>query len=468
MIPLIPAGAVVAVLATTCVWLWLKWHSVRQRYASVVDAEATASRVLREAKAKAEGLEQAADARVSAARRDLEDLTRRYSDQQAQLSRQQEVFIAEYERTKATYDRLRGEVGALEEQLEDISYGVYRPHFTYETSASYKQALEELRTEEREMLRAGLAAVSRQVWNVGGNKRDGERLTKQYLKLMLRAFNGECDAALAKVAWNNLATMENRCRKAFEAINQLGSTLDMDLQPAFLELKSRELRLTQELEEKQQQEKEEQRRIREQMREEERVQRELAQAQTDAAREEERYERALTKARREADAAFGAEREALEAQVAALALRLAEAHAKKERAKAQAELTKCGHIYILSNAGSLGPDVYKIGMTRRLEPLDRVAELSDASVPFPFDVHAMVYTENAPTLELELHNQFWERRINLVNDRKEFFQVSLDELESHLRSRGFQVQLTKLAEAKEYRQPVALREERRLASQSSA
>ena len=135
-----------------------------------------------------------------------------------------------------------------------------------------------------------------------------------------------------------------------------------------------------------------------------------------------------------------------------------EARKQKERAISRAQLTKSGYVYVISNVGSFGEQVYKVGMTRRLEPMDRIYELGDASVPFPFDVHAMIYSENAPELESALHGFLSERRVNMVNPRKEFFQVSLNEIENFARDKSLKIEFTKLAEAKEYRETLALQQ----------
>lgn len=121
-----------------------------------------------------------------------------------------------------------------------------------------------------------------------------------------------------------------------------------------------------------------------------------------------------------------------------LETQLAEAHAKAERAKGMAQMTKVGHVYVVSNVGSFGEDVYKIGMTRRLEPMDRIKELGDASVPFDFDVHGMAWSEDAPALEAALHAEFDHRRVNLINRRKEFFHLTLSELGEAIQRRGLQ------------------------------
>jgi hypothetical protein len=135
---------------------------------------------------------------------------------------------------------------------------------------------------------------------------------------------------------------------------------------------------------------------------------------------------------------------------------LIEAEARNERAKSMAQQTRAGHVYIISNRGSFGDQVFKIGMTRRLEPLDRIKELSDASVPFSFDVHAMIYSDDAPTLEHDLHTHFDDLRLNKVNFRKEFFRVPLDQVRGFVTERGLQASFTLLAQAREYHETQAI------------
>jgi len=223
-------------------------------------------------------------------------------------------------------------------------------------------------------------------------------------------------------------------------------------------LKINELRLTYELQEKIKQEKDEQKKIQDEMREEEKARRELERAKSEAEREEQRSQRALEKAREDILKAKGERFEELTKRISLLEADLIKAQEQKERAISQAQITKSGHVYIISNIGSFGENMYKIGMTRRLEPMDRVKELGDASVPFEFDVHAMVYSENAPELERRLQTEFAGRRVNLVNPRKEYFYVSLDEIEEWSRKERFQIQLTKVAEARAFRESRAIRE----------
>lgn len=425
--------AILSVLLALC--LYFSNRRLRARYAPLVDI----------------------DAEVATVKRDL-DLAK--SERQKfveENGRQRAQLTEEYDRAHNTYERMKKEVSLLEENLDDISFGLYRPHFSFQTSEAYKTKLESLRDDERQLIRNDRAAVCSIKWTVGGSAKEGARMARQNMKLVLRAFNGECDAALAKVSWNNIARMEERIRKCFDAINKLGTVLQVSISDEFWNLKVDELRLTYEYEEKRHLEQEEQRRIREQIREEEKVQREIEKAREEAEREEATFEKALDKARAEAARATGEQVEIQNERIRSLEVQLDEAHKQKERAISRAQLMKSGHVYIISNLGSFGENVYKVGMTRRLEPQERIKELGDASVPFPFDVHAMIYCENAPELEGRLHGFLGERRINLVNSRKEFFEVALNEIEEFAKKRGLTVELTKVAEAKEYRETLAMR-----------
>jgi hypothetical protein len=260
--------------------------------------------------------------------------------------------------------------------------------------------------------------------------------------------------------YNNIGVMQTRIRKAWEAINGLVTVQSCEIVRPYLELKLDELSLVHEYQEKVQAEKEEQRQIREQMREEEIAIREMEKASQDAEREEKRYADALRKAQEEAERTVGAKHDALMLQIQELHQRLAEAQTKRERAIARAQMTRSGHVYIISNVGSFGENVYKIGMTRRLDPMDRVRELGDASVPFQFDVHAVIYSDDAPGLENLLHRRFHQRRVNLVNERKEFFEAQIGEIADVVRAHDAEIELTLSAEAKEYRNTLALRAER--------
>ncbi len=373
------------------------------------------------------------------------------------LSRENQLKDS-YNSKRLVYDSLIKEVSILEEDLDFISFGIYKPHFDFDTSDRYKKEIIEIRNRQKDVIRDKNAAICLTQWEVSGSKAEGRKMTNRNIKIILRAFNGECDSAILKAKWNNVDKMEERINKAFDALNKLAEPNHIEITSQYLHLRLDELHLAHEYQEKLYEEKEEQRRIREQMREEEKVQKEIEKATKEAEQDENRYQKALEQANAELSEAHGDKVGKLNEKMKLLEEKLKEAQENKERALSRAQLTKSGHVYIISNIGSFGENVYKIGLTRRLEPTDRVRELGDASVPFAFDVHAMIYSENAPELESGLHKIFDERRVNLVNQRKEFFKANLDEISSAVSPNNGQIEFTKLAEAKEYRESVAIRE----------
>jgi hypothetical protein len=277
------------------------------------------------------------------------------------------------------------------------------------------------------------------------------------VRFVIDAFNGRVDAILSRVKHDNHGTLEQEIRDAFSLVNLNGDAFRKAMiLPAYLDARLAELKwavITQELRRK---ERDEQRRIQEQLRDEERARREYERALRDAARDEENLRKAMEQARAEIGRASAVEQARLTEQLSTLEQKLKEAEARNQRALSMAQQTKAGHVYIISNHGSFGDSVLKIGMTRRLEPLDRVIELGDASVPFPFDVHAMIFSNDAPALERRLHRTFETLRVNKVNYRKEFFRVTLEELRSLITAEGHEVTFTMTAEAHEYRETLAL------------
>ncbi|MEW5931182.1 MAG: DUF4041 domain-containing protein [Gemmatimonadota bacterium] len=431
--------------------------ALENRFRGVVDAEAERSRVLADLEAqRSRTLTETEGERV----RVLAELDRTQKEQTEALRILRDEYgrdTAELASLKALLATVREELRILDEEANLRSFGFYEPRWDLASSDLYAMRLEEVREKQKMVLKEGRAAVCQTEWTVGGSKVEGRKMTGRTLKLLLRAFNGECDAAIAKVKYNNIHVMEARIEKAFEAINKLGDVQKCVITRDFLNLRLEELFLAFEYQEKIQAEKEEQRRIREQMREEEIAQREMEKARQEAEREEQRYEQALQKAREEIDQAVGAKQAKLSAKIAELEARLAEAHERKERAIARAQMTRSGHVYVISNIGSFGENVFKIGMTRRLDPFERIRELGDASVPFQFDVHAVIYTDDAPALENTLHRAFHFRRVNRVNERKEFFNVTVDEIADVARRHHADIEFTRLAEAEEYRKTLALR-----------
>lgn len=358
-----------------------------------------------------------------------------------------------YNEKKAIFDRLAKEVAIFDEKLAFAEMGVYEPHFDYTDSEQYKQAILDNRETQKRMVSNKSAAVARTEWTVSGSKAKGQTMNNRNVKLALRAFNNECDAAVANVRWNNANAMEKRIVNARQQIDNLNATNDIHITDEYLRQKLVELQLTHEYREKLKAEREERAEMARAAREEQKFLRDMERAEE----EEDRYQRLLEKARSDASKAAADQIGAYNEKIQLLEKDLADAHAKFERAQAMAEKTRSGYVYIISNIGSFGEEVVKIGLTRRLDPADRVRELGDASVPFVFDTHAIIYSDDAPALERALHNEFQKTRINAQNFRKEFFRVSIDEVEQAVGRLAPGAPFFKDVEAQEYRETLARR-----------
>ena len=330
--------------------------------------------------------------------------------------------------------------------LEEM--GFYQPKFEFEDAPTYAEGLDLVREAQRELIRQKLV--------LEGIKPETPKGMRNLGKLAVDAFNGEASTIIDAVSYSNFEASKEKLRGEFEKINHLLEVTAMRISQKYLELKVKEMAIAYDYREAEEKAKQEQAEIKEMMREEEDSRAEAERARQKAIEEEQRYQEALEEVRKEMESKSTEEREVYEKKLQDLEAQLQAAHADRERATSMAQITKKGHVYIISNIGSFGERVFKIGMTRRTEPDERIKELGDASVPFGFDVHAMVHTDDAPALEAALHNQFETRRLNKVNLRKEFFRLSIDEIEEACKQLGFAFRLTKLAEAREYRATLEL------------
>jgi hypothetical protein len=363
------------------------------------------------------------------------------------------LLRASYQEKKGVHDRLLKEVAVFDDKLAFAEMGVYEPHFDFTDSEEYKAKIVSTREAQKVMVSAKTAVICTTNWTVDGSAAKGETMTGRSIRLTLRAFNSECDAAIANARWNNVNAMEKRILNAHTQIDKHNASNSIFITKKYLNLKLQELYLTHEYREKVKAERDERTEAARMQREEQKLVRDMERAEE----EEGRYQRLLDKAKAEAQSVAGPKLDAFQAQIEMLEKDLAEAHAKFERAQAMAERTRSGYVYIISNVGSFGDDVVKIGLTRRLDPTDRVRELGDASVPFLFDTHAIIYSDDAPTLERALHAEFEPLRINAQNYRKEFFRAKLEDVEDAVKRLAPDAAFFKDVEAQEYRETLAKR-----------
>ncbi|MCX5632116.1 MAG: DUF4041 domain-containing protein [Phycisphaerae bacterium] len=310
------------------------------------------------------------------------------------------------------------------------------------------QALKAARECTKTMIRNNTAATCEYVEM---NRRDTA------INFVVDAFNGKVDSILSRVRHDNVGTLEQEIRDAFAVVNYNGKAFrEARITEEYLNARINELKWATIAQELKLQEREEQRRIKEQIREEEKAQREYEQAKRDAVKEEEILRKAMENARQQIEKATSEQKTQYEQQLQELSEKLKQAEERNQRAISMAQQTKRGHVYIISNVGSFGEDVYKIGLTRRWDPLDRVKELGDSSVPFEFDVHALISSEDAPALECQLHKHFVMMQMNKVNHRKEFFKVDLKHIREEVEKFGLTVKWTMMAEAREYRESLSI------------
>lgn len=279
------------------------------------------------------------------------------------------------------------------------------------------------------------------------------------INFVLDAFNGKVDSILSKVKKDNFGTLEQKIKDSFVLVNYNGKAFrNAHITYDYYDSRMEELKWAVIAQELKWQEQEEQRRIKEQIREEEKARREYEKAIKDAQKEEETLKRLIEKAQSQVTQASADQKALLEDKLKELEEKLKIAEERNQRAISMAQQTKSGNVYIISNIGSFGENVYKIGMTRRLEPLDRIKELGDASVPFEFDIHAMIYSDDAPKLENDLHKRFMLMQMNKVNPRKEFFKIGISEIKEEVEKLGVKTKWTLLAEAKQYRESKSIEE----------
>jgi len=312
---------------------------------------------------------------------------------------------------------------------EYVEVGLFEePEYLFETSPRYIEEIKRLRNQQKQLVKDKEAISYPTDITLSSNTSHNKKILDGQIKLMLSAFNIECDLLINKVNPGNFSRTLERIESAANSVEKCAASLHCGFNITYVELKFEECKLQFQFQLKKQEEQDEQRLIKEQMREEQKAIKEFERAVAKAEKEERMYRDMLERAREELSKASDDERIIAEQRIADLERQLAEAEETEKRAKSMAEQTKRGHVYVISNIGSFGEEVYKIGLTRRLEPLDRVKELGDASVPFSFDVHAMIYSDNAPALEASLHREFTHKRVNAVNKRKEFFRANLFEI----------------------------------------
>lgn len=373
--------------------------------------------------------------------------------------RQQNKEIA---KKNDTISHLENEIAQKKSQLysltDDIAlqeYGLYQPTYEFANSDLYSERLKAIRSDQKQCIKNGTACLGNMNWTVNGSASKGKKMVQDMQKILLRAFNVECDDIVETVKISNVDRAKERIISTSQQISKLGSMMSISISQQYINLKIQELLLALDYQQKKQEEKERIRELKEQEREEKRVQKEIEEARKKLQKEKSHYQNALDALMKQIQSngetpELLEKKNNLEAELEDTAKAIANVDYREANRKA-------GYVYIISNIGAFGQDVYKIGMTRRLEPMERIEELGDASVPFNFDVHALIFTEDAPALENALHTAFEAQKINKINRRREFFRVNLDEIKSVVRKNFDKtVEWIDVPEAEQYRQSILL------------
>lgn len=358
-------------------------------------------------------------------------------------------------------EELNNEIIELRDEVLLQSFSLYKPQYDFVNSAQYKYKLDDIREEQKNMIRQDQAVLGATNWTVNNDARKGKKMVNDTKKLLLRAFNSECEYVISKVRYNNFDTCLKRIKKASETISKLGMVMNISIHNRYYELKVQELRLALEYQQMKQHEKEEQQELRARMREEARIQREIEAERKKAEKEKQHYLNALKEAQKQlAECTDEAQRNALAEKLDEMQIQVSKIDKNLADIDYREANQRVGYVYVISNIGSFGENIYKIGMTRRLNPQERVDELGNASVPFNFDVHAMIFSKDAPALENALHHAFDDRKVNMVNKRREFFNVSLDEIEKVVKENfDGSVEFEKTALAEQYRESLKIKKE---------
>jgi hypothetical protein len=373
-----------------------------------------------------------------------EELARQASEATESLSTE----LATATEQKATLEQqlsdLKAQVVETEETVLLQEAGIYEYHHPLSDSVEYQGALKSIREQIKAMTRKDGGAVRGSTqWTVNGSLPQGRKMVRDFSKLLLRAYNAEADNLVRDLKPYKLDVAQERLRKVATTIARLGQTMDIHISGPYNELREYELSLTADYRQKLAEEKELEREEKERLREEKKAQQEMERERARLEKEREHYRNALEALRAKGD----------DEAVAAHEAELEKIQKAIEDVDYRAANIRAGYVYVISNIGSFGDGVVKVGLTRRVDPDVRVRELGDASVPFRFDTHAMFFSKDAVGIETSLHQRLADRRVNRINTRREFFYATPDEVKAHLEdAAGELLSFEATPEALEFRQ----------------
>lgn len=351
------------------------------------------------------------------------------------------------------------EIKQLDDDVALLEFGFYEPKYNCMNSKEYAEKIKEVRSKQKEMVKTKQALHYIEDWTLDGSLSKGRAVNNDRMKMYMRAYNNECDNLIAKVKFNNIEKIKERIKKVGIQLDSLNKRSKISITNMYENLKIEELGLCYEYERKKQEEKDLLREQREQEREEAKLKAEIKAARAKVNKDINQFNNALKALLEREKDISESERDEWKKQVEEIQAKISEKNDELEDIDYREMNAKAGYVYVISNIGAFGENVFKIGMTRRLEPQDRIDELGSASVPFKFDVHAMIFSDDAPKLEAMLHKTFEKNKMNMINQRKEFFNVSLAEIEKAVHDNYDPlVQFKEVPDAEQYRESQKIKE----------
>lgn len=388
----------------------------------------------------------------------FEDEKKKIDKDTYQLKLKREELHDQLKKLNQDIERKKNDLFDISEEVDLQDFGIYKPHYDCLSSEQYKERITGNRLLQKKMIKEKTAMNYFDGWTLDGSKSKGRAMNNDNMKMVMRAFNYECDSIIDKVKYNNIEKIKDQIYKSANTINKLNIRNKIEIRPEYINLKIQELELVHEYRQKKQEEKEILREQRAEEREQAKLQKEIEAERKKIQKEQTHYQTAKEKYLKELTTAEDSQKEDIVNKIKDIDNHLEEINKNLQDIDYRQSNQRAGYVYVISNIGSFGENIYKIGMTRRLDPQDRVDELGDASVPFTFDVHAMIFSDDAPALENALHKAFDDKKVNLVNNRKEFFNVTLDEIKAEVKKHQEKmIEIKDIPEAEQFRETLMLR-----------
>lgn len=362
----------------------------------------------------------------------------------------------ELNRLNEKINQVKSQLVVMNDAILFQDFALYEPRYDFCNSEEYKEKLQNIRDQQKQLIKNGYAVSGDKTWTVNGSQSQGNKMVADMQKLLLRAFNSECDEVISKVKYNNIEASEKKIRTSCDAISKLGKMMHIVITAPYFDLKIQELYLAFEYQQKKQEEKEALKEVRAEMREAAKLQKEIEEQRKKIEKEQTHYQAAYQNVLKQLEES--PDNTDLLDKKAEIEKNLTEIEKAIKDVDYREANQRAGYVYVISNIGAFGENVYKIGMTRRLDPQDRIDELGDASVPFNFDVHAMIFSDDAPALESALHRAFESKKVNMINHRREFFNVTLDEIKEVVyKNYDKTVEFIDYPDAQQYRESLKIR-----------